>query len=110
MFRKGLKFKFKKTVPVKGTYCLNCNRSLEGDENFCPNCGQKNDSRPLSVKIFISNFFSNFFNLDGKIWRSILGLIRHPGQVALDYISGKRVRYSNPFKFLLQISILFFYK
>ena len=31
-----------------------------------------------------------------------------PGKVSKDYISGKRSRYSNPFRFYLSVSIFFF--
>ena len=93
---------------IKDIVCHNCNHPLQGDENFCPNCGQKNNIRPLSVKMFFSSFFSNFFNFDNRIWHTIITLIRYPGKTAQEYVSGKRARYSNPFKFLLQVSIVFF--
>ncbi len=93
---------------IKNIICLNCGAPLKGDENFCPYCGQKNDNRPLSISLYFSNFISNFFTLDGRIWRTIIYLIRYPGKVPSEYISGKRVSYNNPFKFLLQISILYF--
>ena len=94
--------------PIKHINCLNCGHPLKGDENFCPYCGQKNDVRPLSVGVYFSNFLSNFFNFDGRIWRTIIFLVKAPGKVPADYIAGKRMTYSNPFKFLLQVSILYF--
>ncbi len=94
--------------PIKHINCLNCGRPLQGEENFCPYCGQKNDVRPLSIGLYFSNFLSNFFNFDGRIWHTLFRLLKKPGQVSVDYISGKRVRYINPFRFLLQISIFYF--
>ena len=102
------RLKHRKQHEIKGIECLNCKAPLKGDENFCPYCGQKNDIRPLSIRLYFNNFLSNFFNFDGRIWRTIIYLIKDPGKVPLDYISGKRVVYSNPFKFLLQVSILYF--
>ncbi len=92
----------------KDLNCHNCGYPLRGDENYCPYCSQKNDIRPLSIKHFFANFFGNFFNFDNKIWRTVIRLIRYPGRVPLEYINGKRTTYSNPFKFLLQVSILYF--
>ncbi len=92
----------------KDLYCHNCGSPLKGDENFCPYCGQKNDISPLSISKFASSLIDNFFNLDNKIWRSIIFLIKSPGKVPKEYIAGKRVTYSNPFRFLLQLSILYF--
>ena len=94
--------------PIKNINCLNCGHPLKGDENFCPYCGQKNDVRPLSIGLYFSNFLSNFFNFDGRIWRTIIYLVKAPGKVPADYIAGKRIAYSNPFQFLLQVSILYF--
>ena len=102
------RLKHSKQHEVKGVECLNCKAPLKGDENFCPYCGQKNDMRPLSISLYFNNFLSNFFNFDGRIWRTVRYLIKTPGKVPLDYVSGKRVVYSNPFKFLLQVSILYF--
>ena len=93
---------------TKGMQCLNCGAPLHGNENFCPECGQKNDVRPLSIRLYFNNLLSNFFSLDGRIWRTIFYLIRYPGRVPAEYIAGKRVSYNNPFKFLLQVSILYF--
>ncbi len=97
-----------KNKPLKDIHCHNCHKPLQGDENFCPYCGQKNDIRPLSIKHYISTVFGNFFNFDNKIWRTSFGLLKHPAQIAKDFIQGKRVTYSNPFRFLIQVSILYF--
>jgi len=98
----------RKNKPTKDIYCHNCRLPLTGNENFCPNCGQKNDIRPLSIKLFFNNLLGNFFNFDNRIWHTIIQLVKSPGKVPNDFIAGKRVRYSNPFKFLLQVSILYF--
>lgn len=98
----------KRKKQIKGLQCLNCGAPLRGDENFCPYCGQKNDVRPLSIKLYFNNLISNFFTLDGRIWRTIYDLVRYPGKVPSAYIAGKRVTYNNPFKLLLQVSIVYF--
>lgn len=54
------------------------------------------------------DLFNGLFNLDGKFWNTIIPLITNPGDVSLKYISGKRQQYSNPFRFYLTVSILFF--
>jgi hypothetical protein len=48
------------------------------------------------------------FNFDAKFWNTIVPLLIKPGVVSKNYIDGKRQRYSNPFRFYLTVSILFF--
>lgn len=88
--------------------CLNCDLPLAGEENFCPNCGQRNDVRSLNFGSFLSAIFSEFISYDSRLWRTITALIMHPGKVSREYIDGKRFRYANPFRFYLTISIIFF--
>ncbi|WP_368735869.1 DUF3667 domain-containing protein [Polaribacter sargassicola] len=48
------------------------------------------------------------FNFDAKFWKTIIPLLTKPGKVSRNYIDGKRQRYTNPFRFYLTISIIFF--
>jgi uncharacterized protein DUF3667 len=92
----------------RGQVCLNCDLPLAGEENFCPNCGQRNDVRSLNFGSFLYAIFSEFISYDSRFWRTIISLVMHPGKVSREYIDGKRFRYANPFRFYLTISIVFF--
>ena len=46
--------------------------------------------------------------MDGKFWNTFVPLLIKPGLISRNYIDGKRQRYSNPFRFYLTTSILFF--
>jgi len=92
----------------KGLECLNCGAPLNGNENFCPECGQVNDVSPLSVKQFFSEFFAGFFSFDSRFFNTIIPLLFKPGKVSKEYIKGRRKRYTNPFKLYLHTSIVFF--
>lgn len=81
---------------------------LTGDENFCPNCGQENKSNKITFGSFLHEIFAGFTSWDAKFWRTIIPLITKPGRVSKDYIQGKRARYTNPFRFYLTTSIIFF--
>jgi len=91
-----------------GKECLNCGLSLGGEENFCPSCGQRNDTRSLNFGSFLHAIFSEVISYDSRLWRTILAMLIHPGKVSRDYIDGKRFRYANPFRFYLTVSIVFF--
>lgn len=81
--------------------CANCGTSFKGF--FCPACGQKADTGRLSLKTMSANLFRVIYDMDSKVWRTIADLTRNPGQVALDYIAGGRVRYINPVKYFITV-------
>ncbi len=100
--------KKKKLSKNKEISCLNCGFPFAGYEVFCPECGQKNKNSKISFKNFIREMFAGFFSWDAKFWRTLFPLLFKPGKVSNDYIQGKRVRYTNPFRFYITMSVLFF--
>ncbi|TCI94315.1 DUF3667 domain-containing protein [Tenacibaculum sp. M341] len=100
--------KRKKQPKIKEIACLNCGHPFTGNEVFCPNCGQKANNKKITFSTFIREVFASFFSWDAKFWRTIFPLLFKPGKVSKDYIEGKRARYTNPFRFYITMSILFF--
>jgi arsenate reductase-like glutaredoxin family protein len=93
---------------LRGIECLNCKQPISNRDNFCSNCGQVNDLKPLSIKQYLNEFLSGFFSFDTRTFNTILPLITKPGKVSLNYITGKRMKYVNPFQLYLHTSIIFF--
>jgi len=93
---------------IRGIECLNCKQPISNNDNFCSNCGQVNDELPLSIKQFISEFFSGFFSFDTRFFNTFIPLLFKPGKVSREYIEGKRRRYVNPFQLYLHVTILYF--
>ena len=108
LFYNFLMGKSKKLATIKDTNCLNCGFPFSGQENFCPECGQKNKGDQLTFGSFMSEVFNGFTSWDAKFWTTIIPLLTKPGKVSLDYVEGKRSRYTNPFRFYLTVSIIFF--
>lgn len=96
------------TKNKKGIVCLNCNQPISDNDNFCSNCGQVNDELPLSIKQFISEFFSGFFSFDTRFFKTFIPLLFKPGKVSKEYVEGKRRKYVNPFQLYLHVTIVFF--
>ena len=92
----------------RGHECLNCETPLDMADKFCHQCGQLNTTKRLALKDFFSEFFANFISYDSRVWRTINHLLIKPGKVTLDYCAGKRSQYTNPFRFFLTVSIVFF--
>lgn len=92
----------------KGIDCLNCKLPVFKYDNFCSYCGQVNDTRPLSLKQYISELLGGFFAFDTRTLNTLIPLLLKPGKVSKAYINGERMKFVNPFKLYLHTTILFF--
>jgi hypothetical protein len=86
--------------------CLNCGMALGGQ--YCGNCGQRSRSRLISLWELVSDAFGDLFELDSRIWRTVVPLLVRPGKLTYDYLQGRRARFMPPFRTYLVLSILFF--
>ena len=86
--------------------CLNCGTTLAGQ--YCGNCGQRANSRLISLWELIRDAFGDLFELDSRIWRTLIPLVTKPGQLTRDYLEGRRARFMPPFRTYLVLSIVFF--
>lgn len=105
-----LRIRKKKNTPAKilDSECFNCGHPFSGHEKFCPECGQTNKDKRITFSNFVHEVFNGFISWDSKFWTTIIPLLTKPGKVSRDYIDGKRIRYANPFRFYLSVSVIFF--
>ncbi len=88
--------------------CKNCNNTLNDNQKYCPECGQKvNDL--LNIRSLFNETINNYFSVDSRIIKSFKPLIFKPGYLPMKFIAGSRLIYLHPVKFYLIISILFFF-
>lgn len=90
-----------------GKPCLNCDTPLLEGAAHCYKCGQSIREARMTVRALLSNFFSNLFNLDGKIWSTLRHMWK-PAFLTKEYVSGKRMSYFNPARFFAITLILHF--
>ncbi len=95
-------------LKYRGTECLNCGHLLDMSDKYCPNCSQANSTKKLTLKDFFDEFFSNLFSYDSKLLQTLSALLIRPGSITKDFIKGKRVSYTNPFRFLLSLAFVYF--
>ena len=86
--------------------CLNCGTRLRGQ--YCTVCGQRSRSRLISLWELISDAFGDLFELDSRLWKTLVPLLRRPGQLTADYLAGRRARFMPPFRSYLVLSLVFF--
>ncbi|NVN19212.1 DUF3667 domain-containing protein [Muricauda sp. HICW] len=104
----GLITKGRYELKFRGVECLNCGHPLDISDKYCPNCSQANSTKKLTIKDFIDEFFSGLINYDSKLLKTLSALLLRPGRISKDYVNGKRVSYTNPFRFLLSLAFLYF--
>ena len=95
-------------LQYRGVDCLNCGHPLKLTDKYCPNCSQANSTKKLTLLDFFEEFFANYFSYDSKLWRTLTVLLLKPGKITRAYIDGKRLSYTNPFRFLLSLAIVYF--
>ena len=93
-------------APAESPDCLNCGTHLKGQ--YCGNCGQRSRSRLISLWELISDAFGDLFEIDSRLWQTLVPLMIRPGQLTHDYLQGRRARYMPPFRMYLVLSLLFF--
>ncbi|MBO0340343.1 DUF3667 domain-containing protein [Flagellimonas profundi] len=81
--------------------CKNCNNIVGETHSYCPYCGQKMGLGRLNFKQLLKDLWISFTNTDQGILHLIKHLAYRPGEVAREYISGRRKSYFNPFNYLL---------
>ncbi len=74
---------------------------------ICSQCGQK-IALPFETSKVAKDIWSHFLELDFKFARASKEIITRPGLMIKDYLSGKRILYTNPFKFLFFTATAYF--
>jgi hypothetical protein len=86
--------------------CLNCGITLRGQ--YCDACGQRARSRLISIWELVRDAFGDLFELDSRLWQTLVPLIVRPGRLTRDYLLGRRARFMPPFRTYLVLSVIFF--
>jgi hypothetical protein len=80
--------------------CLNCDQKILG--KFCHDCGQKSDTHRITLKhLIFHDILHGIWHFEKGIFFTMKEALTRPGQAALDYISGKRIKYYNVFYLIL---------
>lgn len=80
--------------------CLNCGHSIS--DEFCAHCGQKADTARITPHSLIKNdILGSVWHVEAKFFHTLKNLLFRPGITAMNYISGKRIRYNNFISLLL---------
>ncbi len=87
--------------------CLNCQRPVIVEGQYCHHCGAKIVRKRLTLWGFFALIGQIVFNVDSSVWRTVGGLCYAPGKVCRGYIQGVRKRYLMPMAYLFFIASLY---
>jgi len=91
---------------ISNARCANCNTRLDGQ--FCHHCGQREEPRVPTIRSVLGEVMNALFGLESKLWRSLWALIAKPGHLTQEFLSGRRQKYTTPFRLYLLLSIMVF--
>lgn len=104
--RRGI-FRRKKKERPPLIHCENCGTLLAG--HFCAQCGQPAVDYRRSFRHVIVDVLDSFLNWDSKFLATIGYLLTRPWRLTNEFLAGHRVRYLNPLRLYLLVSVLFFF-
>ena len=94
-------------LPPPGATCANCGAVLQG--RYCHVCSQDSDHHKRSIWRLVWESAETWFELDGRLMRTIPALFFRPGGLARDYMEGRVVRHVPPFRTFLVALVLFIF-
>ena len=80
----------------EGLPCLNCKTPLKGP--YCYECGQPERHFIRFFPRVLWDMINEAFDLDSKIFRTLMPLMFRPGRLTMEYIAGRRASYINPLR------------
>ncbi len=83
----------------KSVQCANCRQPAKG--NFCSNCGQSAKDMHQPFWQIIITFVGEALSFDGKFYHTLKLLLFRPWVLTQDFMKGKRVCYTPPFRMYL---------
>ncbi|RYD58971.1 MAG: DUF3667 domain-containing protein [Sphingobacteriales bacterium] len=80
--------------------CLNCGAVLIS--KYCHECGQKSDTHRITMSHLVKHdLVHGLWHFDKGLLYTLKESFLRPGHMAMDYISGKRIKYYNVFYLIL---------
>ena len=77
--------------------CLNCDAPYPALARFCARCGQRTDTKRLTLRDIWRELMHVFANVERSPLALARALLTRPGGVARDYVEGRRRRHYGPF-------------
>ena len=87
--------------------CANCGAPMHGP--YCYACGQPEKGMIRQLASVMSDVLDTVFNIDSRVFRSLVPLYFRPGYLTIEYFAGRRVRYVTPFRLFFFLCLIAFF-
>ena len=86
--------------------CRNCQAEVSGE--YCSDCGQREGRADQRFLDLAGELTGDLFDMDSRVWRTLVALLFRPGHLSAEFIAGRRARYLPPLRLYLVISFTLF--
>lgn len=87
-------------------HCVSCGAAVSG--RYCAQCGESAARHDYSMKHFAEELGEELTHVDGRAWWSFRALLLRPGQLARDFLTGRRKRQFGPVRLFVICNIVYF--
>jgi len=86
--------------------CIECGAALTGP--FCSQCGEAARHHDYSLRHAAEEIVETLFHVDGRVLSTFRALIGAPGQLASNFLAGRRRQQMGPVQLFLVCNLLYF--
>ena len=87
-------------------HCVGCGAVVSG--RYCADCGERTEPHDYSMKHFIEEVIETTAHVDGRVFASFRSLLARPGQLATDFLAGRRKTQLGPVQMFVVCNVLYF--
>ena len=91
---------------VSRPHCVGCGAVVSG--RYCADCGEHAEPHDYSIKHFLAEVIETTAHVDGRVFVSFRSLLVRPGQLAADFLSGRRKTQMGPMQMFVVCNVLYF--
>ncbi len=84
--------------------CVNCGKV--SDSQFCPDCGQNLNAKPISFKVISFEMTDKWLGFDTKFGRTLRDLTIRPHRLIEQYLNRNTVKYVGPLGYFVIVTAL----
>ena len=90
---------------VSPAHCVGCGAAVTGR---CADCGEHTEPHDYSMKHFVAEVLEATAHVDGRVFASFRSLLTQPGQLAADFLAGRRKTQMGPVQMFVVCNVLYF--
>ena len=91
---------------VSQAHCAGCGAAVTG--RYCTDCGEHTEPHDYSMKHFVEEVLETVAHVDGRVFASFRSLLTRPGQLAADFLAGRRKAQIGPVQMFVVCNVLYF--